>query len=130
MGVTADKELAFRAIINTWLKDKTRYCCQCGKTTFEMEDGKCCDDQMIGNNMQVCEAIILQNKDIRESRKNDFGSTDDKSIRWGVSLPPSLFYTIDKWKRANCNNVGLFSEKNEINWFAKKFPVFATCNRI
>ncbi len=130
MGVTADKELAFRAIINTWLKDKTRYCVQCGKTTFEMEDGKCCDDQLVGNNWQICEAIIEQNKDIRETRKNDFGSTKDKTIRWGVSLPTSLFYTIDRWKRANCQGVGLFTEKGEMEWFAKRFPVFKTCTRI
>lgn len=129
MGVTADKELAFRAIINTWLKDKTRYCCQCGKTTYEMIDGKCCDDQLIGNNVQVCEAIIEQNKDIRASRMNDYGSNDDKTLRWGVSLPPSLYYTIDRWKKGQ-NMPGLFNEKGEMEWFAKKFPVFKTCTRI
>lgn len=94
-----------------------------------MVDGKCCDDQAIGNNVQVCEAIIEQNKDIRATRLNDFGSTKDKSWRLGVSLPPSLYYTIDKWKRAN-TGVGLFNEPDEMTWFAKKFPVFATCKRV
>lgn len=129
MAITNDKELAFRAIINVWLKDKTRYCAQCGLEETQMVDGVCCDDQRVGTNWDVCAAIIRQNERIRETRANDYGSTKDKSIRFGVSLPPSLFYTLNSWKKGN-NMPGLFDEDGEMTWFAKKFKQFAVAKRI
>lgn len=129
MAITNDKELAFRAIINVWLKDKTRYCAQCGLEETQMVDGKCCDDQMVGTNWDVCAAIIRQNERIRETRANDYGSTKDKTIRFGVSLPPSLFYTLNSWKKGN-NMPALFEEDGEMTWFAKKFKQFAVCKRV
>lgn len=129
MAVTSDKEIAFRAIINVWLKDKTRYCAQCGKLETEMVDGVCCEDQRVGTNWEVCQAIIRQNKDIRDTRSNDYASTKDKSLRFGVSIPPSLYYTLNSWKKGN-NHKGLFDEKGEMEWFAKTFKQFAVCKRV
>lgn len=128
MAVTSDKETAFRAVINTWLKDKTKYCIQCGAMPYEMTDGKCCNDQLMGTNWDYTKAIIEQNKDITQTRANDYGSTEKKDLRWGLSLPTSLYSVLNQFKKMN-NLPPLFNEKGEIEWFMKKFPSFKTCAR-
>lgn len=125
----ANKDKAFRAVINTWLKDRSRYCNQCGTRVEDMTNGICCDDQLIGTNWDFCKAIIEQNKDIRESRINDFGSNEKKNLRFGVSIPASLYYSLNEFKKMH-NLPALFNEKGEMEWFAKEFPVFRTCKRV
>jgi hypothetical protein len=126
---TPNKELAFRAVINTWLKDKTLYCNNCGKDFDPEKDSPlCCDLPHIGRNIDHCKGIINQNKEISKTRLNEFGSNQDKNIRFGLSLPPSLFNVLDNFKKMH-NQPGLFKEEGEINWFMKKFPEFKTCSR-
>jgi len=121
---TKSREDAYRAIINTWLKDQTFYCNNCGKTFDKMKDSPfCCEEPHIGKNIDHCKGIIDQNKEMSKSRKNKFASVDSKTFRWGLSLPINLFYTIDNWKKGQ-GKEGLFREKGEITWFMKKFPQF------
>lgn len=123
---TPNKELAFRAVINTWLKDKSMYCNHCGQN---YNGTICCENPQIGKNIDHCAGIIKQNKEIAKSRKNDFASTEDKTIRWGVSIPPSLYSTLNNFKKIH-NQPGLFCEDGELNWFMKKFPQFKVCNKV
>ena len=124
-----NKEQAFRAVINVWLADKTKYCNNCGIKESDVSMTVCCEDPQIGTNFDVTKAIVVQNAYIRETRRNDFASTKDKSLRFGVSLPPALYTVLDNYKKMN-NQVGLFQEDGEMVWFAKKFPMFATCKRV
>lgn len=128
---TPNKQLAFQAVINTWLKDKTIYCNECGATYAEYVN-RCadpaCGSIQIGTNMDHCKGVINQNKELAKTRLNDFGSNADKNIRWGLSLPPSLFNVLDQFKKMH-NQPGLFKEDGEIVWFMKKFPMFKVCSR-
>ena len=127
---TKNKEDAYRAIINVWLKDQTLYCNNCGKEFRpERDNPMCCDMPHIGKNIDHCKGIIDQNKELMKTRKNDFASTKGKDIRWGLSLPISLFYTIDSWKKGQ-GMKGLFMDDGEITWFMKKFPCFRIANRV
>jgi len=125
-----NREDAYRAVINTWLKDKTLYCNNCGKTFDRLKDSPfCCDTPHIGTNMDHCRGIVNQNKEMMKTRKNDFASTQGKDIRWGLSVPISLFYTLNSWKKAQ-GFKGLFEEDGEITWFMKKFPQFRVASRV
>lgn len=119
---TNKKEDALKAAINTWLKDSTKYCNECNEdynpTTFP-----CCEKPMILDNLQATQLIIRQNKLTQESRANDFAQTQDKSMRWGVSMPPRLYYMLERYVKAH-GDKGLFVEKDDITWFMKKFPQF------
>lgn len=123
---TPNKELAFRAVINTWLKDKAMYCNNCG-TDF-VNDPFCCEDPQIGRNIDHCKGVINQNRELAKTRLNDFGSNEDKNIRWGLSLPPGLYNVLDNFKKMH-NQPGIFKEEGEIVWFMKKFPEFKVCNK-
>lgn len=128
---TPDKAKAFTAVINIWLKDKTIYCNECGKT-YTSYVNECVDPMcggfQIGTNFDHCRGVIKQNKELAKTRLNDFGSNHDKNIRWGLSLPPSLFNVLDNFKKVH-NQPGLFKEDGEIVWFMKKFPQFRVCTR-
>jgi hypothetical protein len=127
---TKNREDAYRAIINVWLKDKTLYCNNCGKPFDPLKDNPmCCEEPHIGKNIDHCMGIIKQNKELMKVRKNEFASNDDKNIRWGLSLPISLFYTIDNWKKGQ-GMKGLFREDGEITWFMKKFKQFNIASRV
>lgn len=125
---TNNKEEAFRAVINTWLKDQTLYCNGCGEF-YKPEKFPCCEAPQVGRNMDHCKGVVDQNKMVRETRKNDFASTEDKSIRWGISMPPDLLRTLDRYKKS-LKQPGLFKEPGEIVWFAKKFKEFAVCKTV
>ena len=124
---TNNKEKAFRAVINTWLKDKTMYCNYCGATFID--NPNCCENPQIGRNIDHCMGIIKQNEIIRKTRLNDFSSTEDKSLRFGVSIPPSLYMLLDNFKTMN-GKPKLFREDGELNWFMRKFPQFSTATRV
>ena len=126
---TNNKEKAFHAVINTWLKDKTMYCNFCGQDYKDDVTTPCCENPQVGRNMDHCMGIIKQNKMIRETRKNEFGSTDDKTLRYGVSMPPALYQVLDRFKVSN-DKPKLFREDGEMVWFMKKFPQFTTCSRV
>lgn len=119
---------AVHAVINTWLKDKRRYCNNCGDT---YTDGiRCCNDMAIGTNMDVTLAIKEQNIASRQALKNDLGTNSSKTMRWGVSIPPDLMHTLDNYMKQHGHKKGLFEEVSDLNKFMKKFPIFAIARKV
>ena len=60
----------------------------------------------------------------RETRKNKFASSDNKLLRWGVDLIPTLYYPINKYYPE------VFNDKAENLKFMKRFPQFKVCEEI
>ncbi len=121
---TKSREDAYRAIINVWLKDKALYCNNCGKSFNPLKDSPlCCEEPHIGKNIDHCKGLVDQNKARTSTRKNQYASVQDKTIRWGISMPIGLFYVIDNWKTSQ-GKPGLFKEKGELHWFMKTFKAF------
>lgn len=126
---TYDREKAYRALINEWLKDKRKYCNNCDDE-FILEFMPCCEDPQISNNSGHTTAVIQVIKMIKETRDNKFASTKDKSIRWGVSLPPRLYRFLDNYEKKLEEGNRLFKTNEDMRWFAKTFPVFAVAEKI
>lgn len=61
---------------------------------------------------------------IRETRKNKFASSDNKLLRWGVDITPTLYYPINKYYPE------VFSDKTENQKFMKRFPQFKVCEEV
>lgn len=127
---TKSKWQAARAMLNIILQDKRFYCNWCNadfNTDSVDENGKwipCCENPQIGRHLDHIKRIIRQNKSIQESRKNDFASTDDKTLRWGVSLPPRIFqlWNMGFIKSFNCK---LLDNNQDMHEFMKEFKCFA-----
>jgi len=122
---------AIKAFINLWIKDPTWYCNNCGSKYGEKPKPpfSCCEEPQVGRNIDHTKGIISQNKVIRDTRANDFGSNKAKDVRWGVSLPPVLLSDLEKYFKTYYNEK-LFENREEMHKFARAFPVFATCKRI
>jgi len=74
--------------------------------------------------------VIAQNK-IRRSKLNDkFGGTrnNPQDMRIGLSLPVGMYYALLHFERMH--NRGFMENKNELTWFAKKFPQFVVPEKI
>lgn len=125
---TKNREDAYKAVINTWLKDKTYYCNNCGELYYEGM-AQCCDYPQIGTNFDICTALVRQNRELTKSRRNEYASAKGNNLRFGVSIPISLYYTLDNWKKQQ-GFKGLFSEKGELTWFMKKFKQFTVPEKI
>lgn len=102
---TLDREKAYRAVINVWLKSSPE-------------------------NIAVTKAIIKQNKYRRASAQNTFGSMKgfEKDLRIGLSLPHGLYYSLVQYERMHDRE--FMQDKKDLWWFAKKFPQFTICERI
>jgi hypothetical protein len=102
---TRDKETAYRTVINIWLRaDK--------------------------GNIDIARAIIKQNK-FRQRLLNDaYGGAKENPLdmRIGLSLPHGLYYSLVGYERLHGRN--FMTTKEEMVWFAKKFPQFVICERI
>lgn len=124
-----DKWEAIHAVINKWLKDPTKYCNNCGKTYFP-ETGACCQNPAICTNWDVCLAIKEQNRWHRDRLANDFATTGkNKNMRWGVSIPPSLYQTLEGYMKQN-GHKSVFKETADLNMFMKKFPIFTIAKKV
>lgn len=126
---THDRFEAAEALMNVWLKDRTKYCNNCNQNFNPDSKEACCENPQIATNFDHCFGLIKQNKEIQKSRKNDFASTDDKSLRWGISLPPRLYHLLDKYYKSH-NEKGLIRDKADFTKFMKKFPQFAVANKV
>lgn len=125
-----NKEKTVRNAIEIWLRDERIYCNNCD-VDYGDKPMPCCEDPQIGRNVDHCRGVIKQNKAIRDSRKNAFASNDDKTIRWGLSLPPKLLQFLDVFfKTYTIEKQGIFKEEGELVWFARKFPQFAIPERL
>lgn len=131
MSQTLDRKKFLHSIMNTWLKDTRLYCNVCG--SMYLGDGttppSCCESPEVATNYDICKGIVNQNKDIRASRLNVFASNKEKNFRFGVSVPPGLYHLLNKMCRKH-GEAGLFTEKHDVVWFAKAFPMFAIPEKI
>lgn len=119
---------ACHALINTLLKSKIVYCNECGETVMDGA-GQCCENPHLGTNEQFIKLIIEQNKITRMTRSNEFAETKDKSMRWGMSMPPRFFKDLCKaFKLTYAED--LFRDEKDMNAFLRKFPQFRTCDRV
>jgi len=120
---------ASRAIINTWLKDPTIYCNHCGlDSKYFLVEESCCETPQIGRNIDHMKGGIRQNKILREIAKNDYGSNQDKTMRFAVSMPPRLLMTLEKY--FDGHNEKLFNNQKELHDFMKAFPALCSCKTI
>lgn len=123
---TNNKWDAVRAMINTLLKDKTAYCNECGSDWTGIP---CCDNPHIGRHLDFVQAIIDQNRDVVATRLNDHGMTKDKSMRWGLSLPPRFLKELEIGFKSMYNEK-LMKDSREMHRFMKEFPAFTTCSKV
>ena len=127
---TSSKAVAIQAFINTWLKDSTIYCGNCDENwnadfhKFE----SCCDLPQFGRNADHVRGIAKQNKETMELMKNDTGSTDDKSLRYGASIPPRLYRDLETYFKSHGEK--FLDTPNDLHAFLKAFPVFKVCNKV
>ncbi len=70
------------------------------------------------------EAQVRSNVLRMKEQLNEFGSTKDKSLRWGASIPTALLF------RLQILEPELFENKRLFNTFLKKYKGFAVCKRI
>lgn len=125
---TRNKMDAVRDFINLWLEDKTQYCNNCGET-YNPVFFSCCDNPQIASNFTHTLGLAKQNKELQKIRLNQYASTKDRTIRWGVSLPPKLYSDLRKMCE-KVYNEKLFKDNGEFHSFMKKFPQFAIPKKI
>ena len=127
-GQTRDRETAYRAVINTWLKDRTPYCIECGEKY--RKGFQCCDSMKVMTNFLYTQYIVQQNKQRREESYNDYGSMKmhPKDIRCGLSLPISLYNMLDNFEKMHGSR--FLKDKKDLHWFARRFPQFCIMKRI
>lgn len=128
LTTTNDKWTAVRALINTLLKDKTIYCNTCGQD-YSALTHPCCNEPHMGTNEQFVKLIIEQNKLIKSSRKNDLAQTDDKSMRWGLSMPPRFLQMLENAYRVTYGGK-LFEDNKDLHAFMREFKPFTICEKI
>jgi hypothetical protein len=130
--LTTSKETAIKAFISEWAKDETQYCNYCGTIYQENPDGgwdKCCDKPHIGTNIIFLYMLIQENKDLRESRHNDFASNLDKTMRWGIAITPRLLHDLEEYS-INTLKEPLWKDKDEMDEFMRSFPEFRICEKV
>lgn len=100
-----DKEAAYRKVINMWLRSSPE-------------------------NVDTTRAIIKQNKFRKAMMKDPYGGTAENpmDMRIGLSLPHGLYYSLQGYERLH--NRQFMNTKEELVWFARKFPQFVVCERI
>lgn len=120
---TNNKWEAIRAFINLWLKEKTLYCNWCGAVWNDSNTQVCCERPQIGTNWEHTREIIKQNRRRRQQAKNSYGSTDDKSMRVAISMPPKLLMDLEAYVKMTGNGK-LFNNPAELISFMKEFKSF------
>ena len=125
---TTDKWTAVHAFINTWLKDPTIYCNNCGQK-FIGEGYECCDNMQRGTNKSYTIALLQQNKVRQQTRLNDYASNEKKNFRLGVSMLPSLVDALEKYCKATMGEK-LWNNDAEFIQFMKRFPMFRVAKKV
>lgn len=128
---TTDKNLIIRNFINLWLKDNTFYCNNCGEVFNPAIhiDESCCEDPQIARNIDHIKGLTKQNKEIRDSLKNDYASNESKTMRLGISLTPKLLRDLEQYFRKEYNEK-LFNNTKELHSFMRAFPEFTIAKKI
>lgn len=109
-GQTRDRETAYRAVINTWLKANPA-------------------------NWQYCREVIDENKIAKAMQHDSFGKAkgNPHDLRRGLRIPEGLYYTLDQFEKLH-NEEGeerkFLATKADFHWFMKTFPQFNVVDRI
>lgn len=121
---------AIKAFVNTWLKDNTFYCGNCGEELMPHfhKYEPCCENMQMGRNKDHVFGIIKQNKETMAKQNNEFGSNEEKSFRFGASLPPKLLQDLEIYFKGYGEK--LFNNNKEFRAFLKEFPAFKVCQKI
>lgn len=114
------RQQAIRSLINTWLKIPMKTCATCGK---DWKDEYCCDTPVICTNQAAMKYFLKDLKQVRETRKNEYASSKDKTIRFTVSIPSNLYFFLDSAMK-RLYNEKLFTDVYDWRWFMKHFPQF------
>jgi hypothetical protein len=128
MPLTQNKELALRSYVNVWLREPTTYCNMCGNV-YHPNWPPCCENPQIGNNFSLTQALIKENKKIRDSRDNDFASNKTKDIRWGISILPRLLHDLEEYSEKTLKEK-LWKDDKELMDFMRAFPEFTIAKSI
>lgn len=120
---STNKREAYQALINTILKDNRKYCNTCGRDYDPNLTAPCCEEPQIGTNADFTAICIREVKDIKENLKNDYASFSDKSMRWGLKMPPCIYEGLSEYERKH--NRKFIGDDKDIVWFGKNFPQFA-----
>jgi len=73
--------------------------------------------------LEMAEHLRLVHE-INKSMKNDLGSTDSKSLRYGVEIPTGLGIQL------NLLDPDLFTNKTLLHKFMKRYKGFTVCTRV
>ena len=125
---TTDKWTAIHAFINTWLRDETKYCNNCGQD-FILDGNVCCENPQYGTNAEYMHALLKQNKLRQETRKNEYASDDKKTLRLGVSILPRLLEDLEEYCATTIKEK-LWKDNKELNAFMRRFPMFTIPEKI
>lgn len=125
---TKNKWDASEAFINTWLKDQRKYCNHCGQD-YDLLFFPCCENPQVGRNIDHTRGLLKQNRELQKTRLNEYASTENKSIRWGLSLPPKLYMDLDRYFK-KLYNEKLFEDNGEMRQFMKRFKNFSIPERV
>lgn len=125
---TVDKFEAAEAWIKMWLKDNTKKCFNCNRPysieEFVANQG-CCDMPLIGTNAQMLAQHKKEVEHMKSTRKNEYASTDSKSMRVQLSIPTDLYIFLDTMFKKNYDEK-LFNNESEKIAFMKRFKKIFT----
>ena len=133
MKLTNCKELAIRNFIYLWLQDSRYYCNNCGEYYVEPPEGiaadPCCEHPHMVTNYTAMVLLLAQNKAIRETRLNQYGSTKDKRIRLMIGMTQKMWQDIEEYC-INTLKEPFLKDDKEAQDFVRAFPQFQTCEVI
>ena len=75
-------------------------------------------------NVEEIFALRMQNEERSKSQINKFGSNKSKNWRFALSIPTRLHTALNKVKP------GWWSNKNEVNKFMKRYPLYCIPDKV
>jgi len=117
-----------RKFINQWLLDQAIYCGSCGMPYFP-DLPQCCEHRQLGKNIDHCLAVIQANRETLANNLNEFGSTEGKTWRNGVSMPVDLIQKLEVFCKEKWGEK-LFVNIKDMRNFSRAFPQFRIVERI
>lgn len=109
-GQTRDRETAYRAVINMWLKANP-------------------------DNFNYCMEVIKANQLKKAMQSCEYGSSKEHpdDLRVCLNIPQGLYYTLQKFEQMHAEEGeirGFLTSKEDSWWFAKHFPQFCCVERV
>lgn len=121
-----DRRAAYNSVINTMLRDRTKYCNLCGAKW--VQGVRCCEEPEIGTNWDIARAVIEDCRYLRESAKDDHASFANKSMRLGIKLPVFIYEALENYERSHGRK--FLDKEEDIMWMSKNFPQFSVPRKV